>query len=189
MGNPLDDIDWSRVSKRLTAFAHWRLGSRGTWQDAEDLANEAITRVFSPDYKAWDPATEPDLLRHLGSVVNGLISNMSRTAREELGGDVLGEEGTAPRRDAHRTAGVASWVDGKIYATEILERIATEVEGDKLASKVFWLEVEGVPEPKNQAARLGRPIRDIYNARRRLEAKLAMVKEALQKEARDAEEG
>jgi len=188
MGNPLDDIDWSRSSKRLTAFAHWRLGSRGTWEDAEDLANEAITRVFSPDYKAWDPATEPDLLRHLGSVVNGLISNRSRTAREELAGDALGEDGAAPRREVHRTEGGASWADGRIFATEILERVATAVEGDKLVSKVFWLEVEGVAEPKDQASRLSRPIRDIYNARRRLEAKLAIVNEELQKEARDAEE-
>lgn len=187
MGNPLDDIDWSSVAKRLTGFAKRRLGSRGTWEDAEDLATEAITRVFAPNYKAWDPAVEPDLLRHLGSVVNGFISNMSRTAREEPDEDPAGAERAAPRHDAHPAAGGASWVDGKILATEVLERIAAAVEPDKLVSKLFWLEVEGVGKPIDQATRLALPIRDIYNARRRLDAKLAATKEDLQKEARDVE--
>lgn len=187
MANPLDDINWSRVCRRLTAFAKQRLGSRGTWVDAEDLSTTAISRLFDPDYKSWDPAVEPDLLRHLGSVVNGLISNLPRKTREVLLGDQPDEGASAQLLAAHQASGGAEWTEGKVLATEILERIATVVEPDKLASKVFWLQVEGVTDARDQATKLGRPIRDIYNARRRLDAKVAAAKDEMEKEVRDVQ--
>jgi len=56
-------------------------GITGSLADAEDIAAEAVRRLLDSDYAGWDPNLEPDILRHLGSTVNGLISNESRAAR------------------------------------------------------------------------------------------------------------
>src|SRR5688572_17081193 len=77
----MGSCDWREVARRLTLFAFRRLGSGAQRSDAEELAQEALRRFLDPNYAGWDVAVEPDLLRHLGSIVNGLISN--RVKREK----------------------------------------------------------------------------------------------------------
>ncbi len=80
----LDSIDWPNVFARLTLFAMKRLGSRGSLADAEDLAGEAIGRFIDPEYAAWKPEVEPDLLKHLGSILNGILNNRLRSKALEV---------------------------------------------------------------------------------------------------------
>jgi DNA-directed RNA polymerase specialized sigma24 family protein len=74
----LDAQDWGEIHLRLKDFAIHRCGKRGTAQ-AEDLVQAAITRLYAFDSK-WDPEKEPDVLRTLMSIVNGLLRNERTSA-------------------------------------------------------------------------------------------------------------
>jgi DNA-directed RNA polymerase specialized sigma24 family protein len=185
MGKELEEVDWKRALKRLTAFAFKRLrnsGQRASVQDAQDIACEAIRRVFDPKYKDWDPAAEPNVVQHLASVVNGLVSNRRRTKRELLLVDAPGATGVAEPVDESAAA------DDKVLASEILDRATARIESDRVATDVLLLELEGVSKPSDQAHRLKLSVSAVNNARRRLENHFAVVRSELQQEERDAVE-
>lgn len=73
-----DGIDWGDVFERLCAYGMGRM--RLNPADAEQVAQEALRRFLDPAYAAWDRAKEPNLLRHLGSIFNGIVRDM-RTKR------------------------------------------------------------------------------------------------------------
>jgi hypothetical protein len=56
-------------------------GVPGSLADAKDLADEAMRRLFNSNYAPGDPAREPDILPHLGSTVNGLLSKDASCSR------------------------------------------------------------------------------------------------------------
>ena len=110
-------LDWADIFGRLVLFAFRRRqlrGVPGSLADAEDLAAEAIRRLFDLNYAPWDPAREPDLLRHLGSTVNGLLSNEMRAARVKLERAVLAHDPVRIRAGndvAARTVGITTVED------------------------------------------------------------------------------
>jgi hypothetical protein len=161
-------LDWADIFGRLVLFAFRRRQSRGmpgSLADAEDLAAEAIRRLFDSNYAPWDPAGEPDLLRHLGSTVNGLLSNEMRAARVKLERSlsvpsVLESAEQTAAADAHPDA-----VDDYHHAMSLLE---ARIADDEIASQLLSLEEEGVTKPALQAAQLKLEVAAIYAARRRL---------------------
>ena len=157
----LQSVDWSRVLPRLTAFALRRLARGARLPDAEDIAREAIAQLYDPKYKKWDPA-ERDLLLDLGSRVNGIIQNRRRKKVEVLGDEVDEVRALdAERRDS------ADPVRG-IEARQTLDRLLARVSKDELVEQILLLMTDGVFKAAAQAEALKRPIKDIYNARRRL---------------------
>jgi hypothetical protein len=161
-------LDWADIFGRLVLFAFRRRqlrGVPGSLADAEDLAAEAIRRLFDSNYAPWDPAREPDLLRHLGSTVNGLLSNEMRAARVKLElslsvPSVLESAEQTAAADAHPDA-----VDDYHHAMSLLE---ARIANDEIASQLLSLEEEGVTKPALQAVQLKLEVAAIYAARRRL---------------------
>lgn len=156
--------DWADVSRRLTLFVLRRMGQRQNVHDAEEIAQEAVRRFLDPNYAGWDETAEPNLLRHLGSIANGVLSDRrqrSATTREEL---------RAPREladnrsidDIERRAAVGE------LAEQALAALRARLVGDSVGERVFELILQEVDEPREQARHLQVPIREIYNARRRL---------------------
>ena len=82
---PVDTItkaEWIVLRERLVkfAFSRTRLHER-----ADDLAQEAMRRVLDDHWEPWNPATHPDILRYMMSIVNREIANkrsMAATHRE-----------------------------------------------------------------------------------------------------------
>jgi DNA-directed RNA polymerase specialized sigma24 family protein len=178
----LETASWDEIARRLSLFARRRLGSRGTMEDAQDLAFEAIRRALDPDYADWDPGAQPSLLRHLGSVVNGLIQNRTRSralalasARKPETLDVVGpspEDGLSARQQTERA----------------LELLSSRLGADAVARSVLALTLDGIDKPRHQAERLGAPVGDIYNARRRLDGHIDAVRAQLRNEEPDVRE-
>jgi DNA-directed RNA polymerase specialized sigma24 family protein len=65
----LDRQNWGEIHRRLVDFAEGRSGGKRKNAQAKDLVQSAILRVYSSESK-WDPEKEPELLRHLMTVVN-----------------------------------------------------------------------------------------------------------------------
>jgi hypothetical protein len=173
------NLDWADTFSRLVLFAFRRRqlrGLPGSLADAEDLAAEAIRRLFDSNYKPWDPAREPDLLRHLGSTVNGLLSNDMRTARVKL-------ERSLSVPSVLESAELAATVDTLPEAAEsyrdAMSLLEARVANDEIASRLLWLEEEGITKAALQADKLKMDVAAIYSARRRLARHCQAVRQEL----------
>jgi hypothetical protein len=160
--------DWREVARRLTLFAFRRLGRGAQQSDAEELAQEALRRFLDPNYAGWDRSVEPDLLRHLGSIVNGLVSNRVQRAKRR-------QDVTLDNADlvAHENS------DSRLVAADhvrhLVLRIRAALEDDPQAERVFELMLDGVDRPAEQATELGIPASDLYKIRRRLLAAIENI--------------
>jgi hypothetical protein len=163
-----DSLDWADIFRRLVLFAFRRRQGRGitgSLADAEDIAAEAIRRLLDSDYAGWDPNLEPDLLRHLGSTVNGLISNESRAARLKVERSL---SDPSVFRSAERIAASGDKLDETDECQRALRLLEARVAGDELMKGLLSLENGGVTKPAVQATQLRVSVDVIYKARRRL---------------------
>ena len=181
--------DWEQIGKRLTLFAHRRLWSIGVDDVAlaQDLAQEAISRLFDPNYAGWDQARQPVLLEFLGSVVNGLISNLRKKRRRR--GAHLPLEGPGRPHLACECAGAETRVSQADELTRIWALLQQELQGDPLAVQVLELTIEGCERPRHQAAALGVDVERIYQARRRLRRCIEGARAALRHDEEPATGG
>lgn len=170
----LSSQDWPAITKRLVLFAHRRLGGRSL-ETAREVVQEALARIWDPAYADWDPIAQPNLIRHLGSVVNGIVRNLNASARER---SVVGRPSEVLDRLAERGAGAIDGrrVDGQIDARKVIDRLLERTSADELVTDVVLLMSDGVDRPGEQAAKLERPIGDVYNARRRLKDHMSAVR-------------
>jgi hypothetical protein len=175
------NLDWADTFSRLVLFAFRRRqlrGLSGSLADAEDLAAEAIRRLFDSNYKPWDPVREPDLLRHLGSTVNGLLSNDMRAARVKCERSL-----SVPSvlESAEQTTTVDTHPDAADSYRHALSLLEARVANDEIASQLLWLEEEGVTKAALQAAQLKMDVAAIYSARRRLARHCQAVRQELKR--------
>ena len=76
----LDAAEWGKIYPRLLAFATGRARSDDM---GKDLAQNAIANVYDVD-STWDPEKQPDLLRHLMSLVNSDLWARRTSAASKL---------------------------------------------------------------------------------------------------------
>src|SRR5260370_36736643 len=154
----LESIDWADVFRRLTAFGMRRLGSRGSLTDAEELAIEAIKQFLDPEYASWNPEAEPDLLRHLGSILNDGLNNSVRRKALEL-------ERPLDTPEANRVAGDDPSAQRRMIAREEAARairlLSERIVGKELVENVLILELDGIDSASEQAKQLDRPVAEI----------------------------
>lgn len=169
----IDDLlaqqNWDEVIENLTEYSRARLGYRARVADAEDIAMQAISRVLDPKYRAWNPETST-LLEHLGSEVNGIISNLRRTRSrsKEVIADTIEERKSVASDDR---------IIDRIGAGRILEsllELAIE-RSDEIVQQLLLEAVDGVIAPKDVAVKLNIPIGRVYEGRRRLSEYLEIV--------------
>jgi hypothetical protein len=175
--------DWAAVTKRLVVFAHRRLGGRSI-ETAQEIAQEAIARVWDPNYADWDPVTEPSIMRHLGSVVNGLIRNLNVSHRERA-------ERAHDPEEVERAAGRSKdgadgdGMDRRIDAARVIDRFLDRTAGDDLVTRLLMVMADGEDKPAQQATKLGVPVTEVYNARRRLNGHVGPIRAEFGVEAVD----
>jgi len=163
-----ESLDWADIFRRLVLFAFRRRrlrGVPGSLADAEDLAAESIRRLLDSDFAGWDPDREPDLLRHLGSTVNGLLSNELRAVRVRVERSL---SDPSVLRSAEQAVSSAPRIDEVDEHRRVISLLKARVAQDELVGRLLVLEEEGVTKPATQALQLNAAIETIYRGRRRL---------------------
>lgn len=179
----LAQADWNDLYRRLVAFVKNRLGTRGSMDDVEEIAQEAIRRCFDPEYATWDQAKYPDLSEFLGSIANGLIQNLTKKK------STTEETPEPPQSVAFATAHTSEAMtpEAQVADRELLERafsmISERIDGRPLVEDVFLAGfADGIVKAAEQAEKLGRPVSQVYEARRELARHLAEVKQLIDHE-------
>lgn len=171
----LEGVDWVEVYQRLFVYG---VKSRGlTHADAEEVAQEALRRLFDPEYANWDQDKYPTLGEFLKSVVNGVVSNIRQRSGHKA--ERISKDGNLPEHPSQ----VVSQEDRAIDAQQLRSAINSLLEradGDNLVQDLILKVAEGIDAPKEQAKELGVSIEAIYKARSRLNALIEMVKATLE---------
>ena len=166
--------DWSDLYPRLFAYAKSRAGST---DDARDLAQSAITRLFAFDSK-WDPEKQPDVFSFLTSVVNSLAYNArKRVAARNLSIDdgAIGQETAARLADPNLSPDDAQAIH-ELYARR-LERLRARLADDPDAARLLELSLEGHDKPADLRERTGLSDHALLAARKRMQrAALAVAR-------------
>jgi hypothetical protein len=158
--------------------------------DANDFVQEAIKRVLEGRYP-WSKATCPELVDHLGSVVNTLVSNRATSAaarRErplEPGHVEVLADGAPTVEEA--TAEHEAELDLEARAERRMRALRVRIRGDEVALVVLDLFERGVTDAGDQAEAAGRPRAEIDRARRRIGYHAQAVKHAEQNAEANAE--
>jgi hypothetical protein len=167
-----------RLRKKI--FAHAYSLTRNL-EDAKDLSQAAIAKAIDPEDSPWDPDKQPNLLFHVGSLMNTAAFNRHRgearhrTVRYEPSKDhTVDPEPTPEERIEHaeEMARLQGWLD------KLLVRLA----GDTVALGKIELMREGIDDAAEQAARLHCSVEDIYRASERIAYHASIVKRAAAKE-------
>lgn len=169
--------NWEDVTRKLLVFAHRRLRRRSI-ETAKEVVQEALTRIYDPTYKDWDPKEEPDLVKHLQSVVNGIVANIHASPVE---GGTRVYEPDVVERIADRVISADARLEERIDARDVVSLLLKRTEKEELVQAVLLLMSDGWDKPAEQAARLERPVEQIYRARRRLNEHADAVRNELQK--------
>jgi hypothetical protein len=176
----LKEQDWEGIILKLTAHAAYKV-ERLRWQtgkkdlpggkQVKDLAMEAIKTVWTNERK-WNPDKQPDLLKHLKSIVDSLVSHLvesvEHTQREIR---EVEEEGFDPADDL-----VNNPLD-EVIAEEVLRTLRREVKGDEDSELVLYCIEEGMSKPSEISDTLRMPVDQVYKAKRKLGVILKRLQE------------
>lgn len=175
----LTQEEWARLQKRLTVYAIKRLGYFRIYDVhvAQDMASEALARHFDESYASWDPQREPDLLRALGSTVNGLVINWLRkhSTRFERGGV---SDPEFMRAIPSQTSTAEDQLVAQQTTAAVIDQLRQRVEHDPLMRSMLELFLQGCDAPRDMAERLGVEISEIYNANRRFKTHYMAIRRA-----------
>ncbi|MGO8997483.1 MAG: hypothetical protein ACLQVI_29560 [Polyangiaceae bacterium] len=168
----LQGQDWKSLSKRLTEFA-WRKIHKRSWEDAEDIAQTALRRVFDARCQRWNPKTQPNIFWFLGNMVPGILANERRKRRagrvetpyehedlEELASEVF--EATLEATDETMAR--------RERARQIVEELRAQVAGERAVASVLAAFEDEIDDPHAQAEATGLAMQAVYNARSKLRA-------------------
>src|SRR5262245_39550698 len=72
----IDGLDWVKLRKGLFVFCRRSHGL--SVEDAEDISQQALCRVFDDKLPGWDEQRYPTMRDWLGSIVNGLVANLRK---------------------------------------------------------------------------------------------------------------
>jgi hypothetical protein len=178
----LRDEEWALTSAKLTNYAHKRMGRR-SMERAQEIAQEAITRLYDGEYAAWDPEKEPSLFLFLTSIVNSLAYGDRIKSANNKEARVKSKK---QERAVARIAAPEASPEEEVVARDLQKRMWTEIRanvaGDARVNDLADLVEDGIDAPAEQAAKLGVSIEEVRTARRRFFTQVEKVARAFTEE-------
>jgi len=172
----LAEANKPEVRKKLILFASWRGHSEA---DAEDLVQEALAKVCDPNDSPWDPERGKSFVVHVGSIINGLASNVVKSARvrHEIIETQLAHDGSAhdeapPPDDALEERRESA----RLQRMGELLRSYFEERGDTIPVQVLDWARQGKEEIDEVAAETGHPLQEIRDAQRRMKYRAKQIR-------------
>lgn len=196
--------DWDYLSVKLLRYAlmkvqrlGWVTGSGGNPNlpkglSAEDLACEAITRVFEGT-RSWNPDKEPDLFKFLCDVVDSLVSHLvnseeHKERKNQVNGDFLHDypdhgdpgDGRGGRGRVSDFQVAEPGCDGGTSRDEKFLYLAIEaLSDDRDLRRVFELCYDGVDKAADIARSMGVPVEQVYRLKEKMKRRLAKLRVVL----------
>jgi DNA-directed RNA polymerase specialized sigma24 family protein len=161
-------LDWGSLTNRLIAKA-CRLGQSPT--AAKDLAQDTVIRMIKIRGEGWDPAADPTafryLLRKLSRRIDALYELKERRAKlRPIETDSDKVDAVPPESDR---GAEGELVSGEA-ALRNIERLRESLADSPLALAIVDLCVaHGQLEPREVAARLGVPVKEVYVAEAKIQ--------------------
>lgn len=170
---PGADDPWLLVLRRLVPWSIRR--HRLNAADAEEIVQEAV-RQFLAGGSVVDASDPKALLQAIGSRINGIAVDMRR--KKALRAVGLTAEGRLPDVAEPEPSAERGLRDDT--ARRAVAALLARAGADELVRAIVEQFAEGVDDPAQQARALGRHIREVYNARRRLVTHVAAVRESME---------
>jgi hypothetical protein len=163
-------IDWRRTYEQLVAYGRRR--HRLLLEDAQQVAQEAIRRFFDPTYLGYDSELHGSVLRFLGSIVNGIVSNERQrgSSAKSFLGFANEQEMPSPEEDAI----------ARERFNQVVAKLMERTTRDHIARKLLAVMLEGVEGIEREAEKVGvSAAEEIEKARRRLKAHVEAITNSL----------
>lgn len=163
--------------------------------DVDSVVNEAFTRVFTGQ-RQWDPNQNPDLGKYLRDVIDSILSHLAtgkdnvmlrEAGSSEDNDDSQWEAGSKERRPEREWLNRGSkQADDELIERErleeeerVLQMLVEECSTDPILARVLQIKREFDADPAEISERTGIPVKDIYNAIKRLDRKIILVRRRL----------
>ena len=170
----LHEVAWDDIIKKLKAYSIVKIkkynndNSDELVQTAMDIANEAITSLWSEERK-WNTNYYPDVFSFLKGAVDSLVSSyykkLSKNKKVEINENIIDDK---------------SSFESNYIATDLKSVINKSFDDDALAGLVFDSIAQGY-KPKEISEDLGVEIKEIYNAVKRVNRKMVEIQKSLSK--------
>lgn len=190
----LEAHDWDKTTNRLVAYAlrkarrlYWqgiRDGDMPEGKEAYDIVQDAIYQLLSGE-RRWDPDAQPDLFAHLQSIIDSKVSALvegwanerlrseaalATTARLPEDEPSLLDAFASPESDPEE---IALLTEQERRSEEFLIGLALFLEDEPELQRIVEAIVDGAEGPAEIAKDAGITSKAVYNARKRLQRKLA----------------
>lgn len=204
----ISDDEWGGIALELERHAlsvsrnlRWRTKNTLELPGGEtvsSIVSKAIERLFSGD-RDWDPETEPDIRNYLKSVIDSLLNHLAESRENTLitvapepgSKDAPAWESGSSKRDR-----AAEWLiptqrspEAALLGQEqaaledrALELLIDECADDKILIGVLEAMMDGSETPAEISKAKGIPVKDVYNATKRLDLKLEIIRKRIASE-------
>lgn len=140
-------------------------------EDAEEVVQEAIAQLYEAEADVG--LDIKGALDAAGSRINGIMRNRRTKKIDKIINPT--SNGTLP--DPHDGGDPEARIGGRQWASRAITLLLERVEGDETLEGVV---MNGDGTPRDVAAELGVEVAAVYNARRRLKAHVAAVRDELE---------
>lgn len=174
--------DWDELYPRLTDHAKGELLKRGWGIDRfppPDIVNTAINRVLIGK-RRWNPDKDPDLPHYLCQVIESLVGHLPRELKRMQKLRDMRDLTEAEAAEAEQAAGSDPDPEELVLQRELealseaaFWKLYESCNEDPLVQKILDRIHDGTTKREELAEKIGVPLKDYDNARRRLRDKLA----------------
>jgi hypothetical protein len=170
----------------------WRTKEKDALPKGEtvnSVVSLAFEKVWSGE-RRWNPAQHPDFMKFMRDVIDSLMNHLARGKDNVLltpapDGDSEGDWHTGSKKAAHDTEWLArseatpeqALIDKESQAQkdEAIQALLQECAGDQVLTKIVNAMLEGYDQGGEIAQLVGIEVKDVYNAMKRLDRKIASV--------------
>jgi len=204
----ISDDEWRNIALELERYAlsvsrglRWRTRNPVELPGGETvtaIVSKAIEKLFSGE-REWDPQKEPDIRKYLRGVIDSLLNHLAESQDNTLV-TVAPEPGSmnypAWESGSQKRDPSVDWIvppnrspeaavlhqEQAALEDRALELLMEECADDEVLMSVLEAMMDGYEKSAEIAEHKGIPVKDVYNAAKRMDRKLEIVRRRLAEE-------
>lgn len=203
----ITEDEWKQIAVELSWYAlgvsrhlRWRTRNPVELPGGEtvgSIVSLAIEKVLKGE-RSWDPGTHPDLRKYLMDVIDSSLNHLATGADNTLLVSLRNEglEDSSSSLTPDRPAPREEWLSRPAASPETLlldrerasledralELLIDECEDNPVLKKMLEAMFDGYEKPGEISEAKGIPVKEIYNAAKRLDRKCELIRRRVQQE-------